>query len=115
MDESTNPHEKPLCNIPEAVPRKCAGQCSKVSGIPAAHSPPIPIPKSARNAKSIAYEVEKPLRNAKRENHNMESINDPFLPHRSAAVPAATPPTNRINIVTVPRAPARALSLVKLF
>ena len=109
-----NPQENPLCSIPDAVPRKRAGQCSNVNGIPAAHSPPIPIPKSARHAKSIAYEVEKPLRNAKMENHKMESISGPFRPHRSAAVPAVIPPTIRINIVTVPSAPASALSIVKL-
>ena len=32
--------------------------------MPAAHMPPMPMPKSPRKANSITYEVEAPLRNA---------------------------------------------------
>ena len=48
--------------------------------MPAAHGPPIPMPKRARKAKSIAYEVEKPLRNANSENHRIDSIRGSFRP-----------------------------------
>ena len=96
------------------MPRRCVGQCSIASGTPAAYSPPIPMPKSARKANSMAYEVEKPLSSEKIENQRIDTMSGPFRPHRSAAVPAATPPTRRVIIVTVPRAPASALSTVKL-
>ena len=82
--------------------------------MPAAHSPPMPKPKSARRAKSIPYDVEKPLRKAKIENHNTDSISGSFRPHLSAAVPAMVPPMSRIMSVTVPSNPARARSTVKL-
>ena len=52
--------------------------------MPAAHSPPIPRPKSARSANSIAYEVENPLRHAKSENHSTDSISGSLRPHLSA-------------------------------
>ena len=82
--------------------------------MPAAHSPPMPRPKSARSAKSIAYDVEKPLRKAKIENHSTDSISGSLRPQRSAAVPAIVPPTSRIISVTVPSRPASARSTVKL-
>ena len=82
--------------------------------MPAAHSPPIPMPNSARHANSIAYDVEKPLSTVNSENQTIESISGSLRPHRSAAVPAAAPPTRRNINVTVPSAPASALSTVKL-
>jgi hypothetical protein len=82
--------------------------------MPAAHSPPMPIPNSARSAKSIAYDVENPLRKAKTENQRTESISGSLRPYLSARVPEATPPTSRIISVTVPSAPASARSTVKL-
>ena len=82
--------------------------------MPAAHSPPMPRPKSARMANSIAYDVENPLRNAKSENHSTDSIRGSLRPHLSAAVPASVPPTSRMISVTVPSAPASARSTVKL-
>ena len=75
----------------------------------------MPSPKRARSAKSIAYDVEKPLNAAKSENQSTETISGPLRPHLSAAVPAIVPPTSRITSVTVPSAPASALSTVKLF
>src|SRR5687767_3847074 len=83
--------------------------------MPAAHSPPMPRPNSARSAKSIAYDVEKPLSAANSENHSTDTISGPLRPHLSAAVPANVPPASRMNSVTVPSAPASALSTVKLF
>ena len=74
----------------------------------------MPMPKSARNPKSIAYDEEKPLRNANSENHRIDSIIGSLRPHRSAAVPATTPPTNRITSVTVASNPASPLLTVKL-
>ena len=65
------------------MPRRRAGQCSSASGMPAAHSPPIPIPKSARKPKSMAYEVEKPLRHAKIENQSIDSISGSLRPYLS--------------------------------
>jgi hypothetical protein len=106
--------EYPLCIIPDAVPRKCAGQCSSVNGIPAAQTPPIPMPNSARHANNIWYELEKPPRNENTEYQTMENINGPLRPQRSAAVPVAMPPATRKIKVTVPSAPASALSTVKL-
>jgi len=85
------------------------------SGMPAAHMPPMPTPNSARRAKSIAYDFEKPLRNANSENHRIESISGVLRPNRSADAPAATPPMSRMTSVTVASAPASALSTVKLF
>ena len=82
--------------------------------MPAAHSPPIPMPKSARHANRIAYDVENPLSTVKSENQMIDSISGSLRPHRSAAVPAAAPPTSRNINVTVPSAPASALSTVKL-
>ena len=98
-----------------AVPRSRAGQCSITSGMPAAHSPPMPMPNSAGNANNIPYEVEKPLSAAKIENQRIDSISGSLRPHRSAAVPASAPPTSRIISVTVPRIPARKLSTVNVF
>ena len=83
--------------------------------MPAAHSPPMPMPNSARKANSIAYEVENPLRQAKIENHTIDSISGSLRPYLSASVPAAAPPTSRMISVTVPSAPASARSTVKLF
>ena len=74
----------------------------------------MPMPKSARNANNIAYDVEKPLSTVNKENQTIESISGSFRPQRSAAVPAAAPPIRRNINVTVPSAPARALSMVKL-
>ena len=71
------------------MPRRCAGQCSSVSGMPAAQTPPMPMPKSARSVNSIGYDVEKPLRKANSENQRIENISGPLRPQRSAAVPAA--------------------------
>ena len=82
--------------------------------MPAAHSPPMPRPNSARRANSIAYDVENPLRNANSENQMIDSISGSLRPHLSAAVPAIVPPTSRIISVTVPSAPASARSTVKL-
>ena len=48
--------------------------------MPAAQGPPIPMPKRARQAKSIAYEVEKPLRKANSENQSTDSIRGSFRP-----------------------------------
>jgi hypothetical protein len=53
--------------------------------------------------------VEKPLRTVKSENHKMDTTRGSLRPHRSAAVPAAAPPTSRNINVTVPNAPANAL------
>ena len=83
--------------------------------MPAAHSPPMPRPNSARIPNSTAYEGANPLRNAKSENQRTESIRGSLRPHLSAAVPAIVPPTSRIMSVTVPSAPASARSIVKLF
>ena len=74
----------------------------------------MPIPNSALHANNIAYEVEKPLRTVNNENQTIDSINGRFRPQRSAAVPAAVPPTSRNMSVTVPSAPASALSTAKL-
>src|SRR5216684_1982351 len=83
--------------------------------MPADHSPPMPKPNSARKPNSIAYEVEKPLRNAKSENHNTDNINGNFRPYLSASVPATEAPESRMMSVTLPSAPASARSTVKLF
>src|SRR5262245_13771080 len=109
------PQYHPPSIKPETRPRKRVGQCSNTSGIPAAHSPPIPMPKSARSPNSIAYDVEKPLRKANSENQRTESISGTFRPHLSASAPARVPPTRRIINVTVPSRPARARSTEKLF
>ena len=82
--------------------------------MPAAHTPPMPIPNSARIANSIAYDEEKPPRNEKTEYHRIENMSGPLRPHRSAAVPAPMPPATRKISVIVPSAPASALSTVKL-
>src|SRR5262245_54156868 len=110
-----NPQLNPPCSRPDAVPRRCVGQCSSASGMPAAHSPPMPIPNSARNANSMAYDVEKPDRNANSENHAIDSMSGSLRPQRSAAAPASAPPSSRKSSVTVPSAPASAASTVKLF
>src|SRR5579862_2723229 len=83
--------------------------------MPAAHSPPMPMPNNARSANSMPYDVEKPLRNAKTENHSTDSISGSLRPYLSATDPEATPPTSRMMSVTVPSAPASARSTVKLF
>src|SRR5579872_4346014 len=80
----------------------------------AAHTPPMPMPNSARIAKSIPYDVEKPPRNEKTEYQRIENISGPLRPQRSAAVPAPMPPATRKISVMVPSAPASALSTVKL-
>ena len=100
--------------MPDAVPRRCAGQCSSVSGIPAAQTPPMPMPNRARIANSMPYDVEKPPRNENSEYQRIENISGPLRPQRSAAVPAPMPPATRKISVMVPSAPASALSTVKL-
>ena len=60
--------------------------------MPAAHSPPMPMPKSARSPKSIAYDVEKPLRNAKIENQRIDSSQRQLAAPLVGRVPATTPP-----------------------
>ena len=82
--------------------------------MPAAQTPPIPMPKSARSVKSIRYDVEKPLRHANAEYQRIENTNGPLRPQRSAAEPAAAPPSSRNMSVTVASAPASALLIVKL-
>ena len=84
------------------------------SVMPAAHSPPMPMPKSARKPKSMVYDDENPLRNANSENHRIDSSIGSLRPHLSAAVPATTPPTSRIRSVTVASRPASRLLTVKL-
>ncbi len=102
------------CSMPAAMPRNRVGRCSSASGIPAAHSPPMPMPNNARNTNNMAYVVEKPLNTVKMENHRMDRIKGSLRPMRSAIVPAAAPPTRRNMSVTVPSAPASVLSMVKL-
>ena len=58
--------------------------------------------------------MENPLSTVNSENQTMESMRGNLRPHRSAAVPAAAPPISRNINVTVPSAPASALSTVKL-
>jgi hypothetical protein len=108
------PQYHPPSIRPDARPRSRAGQCSSTSGMPAAHSPPMPMPKIARSANSIAYEVEKPLSAAKIENQMIDSVSGSLRPYLSAIVPAMVPPRSRITSVTVPSAPASARSTVKL-
>ena len=74
----------------------------------------MPMPNSARNANSIAYDVENPLRKANSENQRIDSISGSFRPYRSAIIPAPNPPTSRNISVTLPSAPASAASTVKL-
>ena len=82
--------------------------------MPAAQTPPMPMPNSARIANSIPYDVEKPPRNENSEYQRIENISGPLRPQRSAAVPAPMPPATRKISVIVPSAPASALSTVKL-
>ena len=82
--------------------------------MPAAQTPPIPIPKSARSTNSMRYDVEKPHRNAKIEYQRIEKISGPLRPHRSAAVPAPMPPATRKIRVIVPRSPRSAELTPKL-
>ena len=85
---------------------------------PAACPPPIRPPSRCRTApgrrRAPAYDVENPLSTVKSENQIIESTSGNLRPHRSAAVPATAPPTRRNINVTVPSAPASALSTVKL-
>ncbi len=76
--------------------------------MPAAHSPPMPRPNSARSANSIAYDVEKPHSAANTENQMIDSVSGSLRPYLSAIVPAMVPPTSRIISVMVPSRPARA-------
>ena len=84
------------------------------SGIPADQTPPMPTPNSARQAKSIPYDVENALRKANDEYQRIPSISGSLRPHRSAARPALIPPNTRNINVTVASAPASALLTVKL-
>src|SRR5215510_4253144 len=115
IDDRRYPQYHPPSIRPETKPRKRAGQCSNTRGMPAAHSPPIPMPNEARSPNSIAYEVEKPLKKANSENQRTESISGTLRPHLSASAPARVPPTRRMTNVTVPRRPASARSTEKLF
>ncbi len=51
----------------------------------------MPMPKSARNANSMRYEVENPPMKAKSEYQRIENISGNLRPQRSAAVPEADP------------------------
>ena len=82
--------------------------------MPAAHSPPMPRPKSARSPNNIAYEVENPHSAANTENHMIDSVSGSLRPYLSAIVPAMVPPRRRMTSVTVPSNPASARSMLKL-
>ena len=82
--------------------------------MPAAQTPPMPMPNSARHAKSMRYDVEKPPKNENSEYHTIENISGALRPQRSAAVPAPMPPATRKISVIVPSSPASAASTVKL-
>ncbi len=107
------PVEYPPCSIPDAMPRRRAGQCSSVRGMPAAQTPPMPMPNSARSPSSIPNVVENPLRHANIEYHRIENISGPLRPQRSAAVPAPMPPITRAKSVTDPMVPTSALLTLK--
>ena len=78
-----NPHAKPPCSKPDAVPRRCAGQCSSVSGIPAAHTPPIPMPKSARSAKRGREAAEKRKDRQPENRQHQRQLASPAVGHRA--------------------------------
>ena len=46
--------------------------------MPAAHTPPMPMPNRARHASNMTYDVEKPPRNAKHEYARIEAIERPL-------------------------------------
>ena len=48
--------------------------------MPAAHMPPMPMPKRPRKANSITYVVDRPLRNAKTVYHAIEKRIGPLRP-----------------------------------
>ena len=73
------------------------------------------MPKSARSANSIVYDVEKPLANAKIASHMIDSISGSLRPHLSAIAPETTPPARRMTSVTVPSAPASTASIANVF
>src|SRR5580698_4274841 len=92
------------------MPRERAGQLSVASAMPAGHSAPMPMPRSVRNTNRKINVGENPAIKLHAEYHRIEIIRGARRPIRSAIQPAATAPTNRINIVSDPTRTTRLRS-----
>jgi len=91
--------------MPDAMPRERCGQLSIASGVPAAHSPPMPRPNSRRKAKNHLNVGARPLIAENIEKVRIEIISGSLRPTRSPKVPKITPPKRRqisVPVMTVP-------------
>lgn len=102
------PSAHPDCMMLIALLRCCGGQVSLTSTAPEAHSPPMPIPRSARQKSSwrTLCEVEAPSDAS--EKMRMVPIRARVRPMRSATMPKITPPVADMTSVIVPSMPAVA-------
>src|SRR6516225_2689773 len=98
--ESMKPRPHDPCRMPPIMPRERTGHVSIASAAPAGHSPPMPMPSSARKMNRYVNVGENPAAKLASEYHKIEIINGILRPTLSASQPEPTAPTNRSHNVT---------------
>src|SRR6516225_10673740 len=98
--ESMKPRPHDPCRMPPIMPRERTGHVSIASAAPAGHSPPMPMPSSARKMNRYVNVGEKPAAKLASEYHKIEIISGILRPTRSASQPEPTAPTRRSHNVT---------------
>ena len=91
-----------------AFPRCCAGHVSATSTDPAAHSPPSPIPTTARQNTSSPTVREVAVNAVNAENARIDHISERARPYRSESQPNSMPPSAEVTSGAAPSAPAAA-------
>src|ERR1700730_3713662 len=86
--------------MPERIPRHLGGTDSIASDAPMPHSPPIPIPYSARMTKKKVRWGENPQASSTTEKKTTLTIKGMRRPYRSVSSPKMSAPTGRIASVT---------------
>ena len=81
-----------LCMMPRALPRCFSGHVSLTSVAPLAHSPPMPMPSSTRNAANCHTFCAKPHANVNTEYRRMLKFSARVRPSLSARTPNNSPP-----------------------
>jgi hypothetical protein len=92
---SKYPSEYPTWNIPGMIPRVAGGQSSIAVAAAFPYSPPIAMPKSARQARKELYSFVKPVANSREMNKTLLKMKGHLRPYLSAATPKITDSTER--------------------
>src|SRR6516165_7206265 len=98
--ESMKPRPHDPCRMPPIMPRERTGHVSIASAAPAGHSPPMPMPSSARKMNRYVNVGEKPAAKLASEYHRVEIISGILRPTRSASQPEPTAPSSLSHNVT---------------